>query len=300
MVSGDGVQELAAGRGGRVAGGRALPGAAGPAARGGGAARGAGGCARRLLPRAPARGGRARAVRGAAPRRHAAGVARAHAAPVRAGRAQEAERLLLHPAHRLRPLPPPLPHRRRLGLRAQLRRRRLRLRRRRRRRRPRRPRRDLAAGGRAPRTANPGARSIVQAANAVGVRSLRPLPFLLPNVTFPNYYYMKASSTPANTVYQEPYGYGNFAANVSYNGYDYGYSNPMYGIPVPPDGERLAEDRVREAAGRRHRRRRRRCQCRRSRPGTSSTRLTPTTTTSSFRSTRMPMDRSRVAPTRAR
>uniref|UniRef100_A0A0D9WGQ8 DUF632 domain-containing protein n=1 Tax=Leersia perrieri TaxID=77586 RepID=A0A0D9WGQ8_9ORYZ len=56
-----------------------------------------------------------------------------------------------------------------------------------------------------------------------------------PNVTsFPNYYYMKASSTPANTVYQEPYGYGNFAANVSYTGYDYGYSNPMYGIPMPP------------------------------------------------------------------
>uniref|UniRef100_A0A0D9ZZE9 DUF632 domain-containing protein n=1 Tax=Oryza glumipatula TaxID=40148 RepID=A0A0D9ZZE9_9ORYZ len=75
-----------------------------------------------------------------------------------------------------------------------------------------------------------------------------PYPSSFPNVTFPNYYYMKASSTPANTVYQEPYGYGNFAANVSYNGYDYGYSNPMYGIPVPPDGERLAEDRAREAA----------------------------------------------------
>uniref|UniRef100_A0A0E0DRL5 DUF632 domain-containing protein n=1 Tax=Oryza meridionalis TaxID=40149 RepID=A0A0E0DRL5_9ORYZ len=61
-----------------------------------------------------------------------------------------------------------------------------------------------------------------------------PYPSSFPNVTFPNYYYMKASSTPANTVYQEPYGYGNFAANVSYNGYDYGYSNPMYGIPVSP------------------------------------------------------------------
>ncbi|KAF0928206.1 hypothetical protein E2562_038221 [Oryza meyeriana var. granulata] len=75
-----------------------------------------------------------------------------------------------------------------------------------------------------------------------------PYPSSFPNVTFPNYYYMKASSTPANTVYQEPYGYGNFAANVSYTGYDYGYSNPMYGVPVPPEGERLAEDRGREAA----------------------------------------------------
>uniref|UniRef100_J3M7C5 DUF632 domain-containing protein n=1 Tax=Oryza brachyantha TaxID=4533 RepID=J3M7C5_ORYBR len=72
-------------------------------------------------------------------------------------------------------------------------------------------------------------------------------PSSFPNVTFPDYYYMKASSTPANTVYQEPYGYGNFAANVSYNGYDYGYSNPMYGVPIPPEGERLAEDRRREA-----------------------------------------------------
>ncbi|KAG8068609.1 hypothetical protein GUJ93_ZPchr0005g14330 [Zizania palustris] len=68
------------------------------------------------------------------------------------------------------------------------------------------------------------------------------------NVTFPNYNYMKASSAPANTVYQEPYGYGHFAANVSYLGYDNGYSNPMYGFPVPPERERPVEDRGREAA----------------------------------------------------
>uniref|UniRef100_A0ACD5U460 Uncharacterized protein n=1 Tax=Avena sativa TaxID=4498 RepID=A0ACD5U460_AVESA len=70
-------------------------------------------------------------------------------------------------------------------------------------------------------------------------------PSSFPNVAVPNYYYMKASSAQANTVYQEPYGYSNFATNVpSYMGYDYGYSNPMYGAPAaPPEG-----DRAREAA----------------------------------------------------
>ncbi|CAM0955426.1 unnamed protein product [Alopecurus aequalis] len=65
-----------------------------------------------------------------------------------------------------------------------------------------------------------------------------------PNVFVPNYHYMKASSAQPNTVYQEPYGYSNFATNVpSYMGYDYGYSNPMYGVPAHPEG-----DRAREAA----------------------------------------------------
>lgn len=64
--------------------------------------------------------------------------------------------------------------------------------------------------------------------------------------TFPGYYYMKASSTPANTVYQEPYGYGNFDATSSYMGYNYGYTNPMYGVPLPPEGDRPVEDRGRE------------------------------------------------------
>ncbi|XP_062179327.1 nitrate regulatory gene2 protein-like [Phragmites australis] len=68
------------------------------------------------------------------------------------------------------------------------------------------------------------------------------------NGTFPSYYYMKASSTPANTVYQEPYDYGNFATNASYMGYNYGYNNPMYSVPVPPEGDQPVEDRVREAA----------------------------------------------------
>lgn len=53
--------------------------------------------------------------------------------------------------------------------------------------------------------------------------------------TFPRYYYMKASSTPANTVYQDPYGHD---ATMSYMGYSYGYNNPMYGVPVPPEGDR--------------------------------------------------------------
>ncbi|CAN6350959.1 unnamed protein product [Urochloa humidicola] len=64
--------------------------------------------------------------------------------------------------------------------------------------------------------------------------------------TFPGYYYMKASSTPANTVYQEPYGYGSFATSSSYTGYSYGYNNPMYGVPLTPEGGRPAEDRARE------------------------------------------------------
>ncbi|CAD6333763.1 unnamed protein product [Miscanthus lutarioriparius] len=68
------------------------------------------------------------------------------------------------------------------------------------------------------------------------------------NATFPSYYYMKASTTPANTVYQEPYGYGNFATSSSYVGYNYGYSNPMYGVPLPPEGDRPVEDRGREQA----------------------------------------------------
>jgi hypothetical protein len=63
------------------------------------------------------------------------------------------------------------------------------------------------------------------------------------NATFPRYYYMKASSTPANTVYQEPYGYGNFATSSSYMG----YNNPMYGVPLQPDGDRPVEDRGRES-----------------------------------------------------
>ncbi|OEL20974.1 hypothetical protein BAE44_0018007 [Dichanthelium oligosanthes] len=66
------------------------------------------------------------------------------------------------------------------------------------------------------------------------------------NGTFPSYHYMKASSTPANTVYQEPYGYGNFTTSSSYMGYDYGYNNPMYGVPLPPEGDRPVEDRRRE------------------------------------------------------
>ncbi|GJN14458.1 hypothetical protein PR202_gb01290 [Eleusine coracana subsp. coracana] len=49
--------------------------------------------------------------------------------------------------------------------------------------------------------------------------------------TFPRYYYMQASATPASTVYQDPYGYGNFDTNMSYMGY---YNNPMYGVPMPP------------------------------------------------------------------
>jgi uncharacterized protein Veg len=62
------------------------------------------------------------------------------------------------------------------------------------------------------------------------------------NDTFPRYYYMKASSTPANTVYQDPYGHGN------YNTY-MGYNNPMYGAPMPPEGDpRPAENRAREPA----------------------------------------------------
>ncbi|KAJ1262993.1 hypothetical protein BS78_09G150100 [Paspalum vaginatum] len=65
---------------------------------------------------------------------------------------------------------------------------------------------------------------------------------------FPSYYYMKASSTPANTVYQEPYGYGNVATSSSYMGYDYGYNNPMYGVPLPQEGDRQVEDRAREPA----------------------------------------------------
>ncbi|KAG0518151.1 hypothetical protein BDA96_09G150700 [Sorghum bicolor] len=68
------------------------------------------------------------------------------------------------------------------------------------------------------------------------------------NATFPSYYYMKASLTPANTVYQEPYGYGNFATSSSYMGYGYGYNNPMYGVSLPPDGDRPVEDRGREPA----------------------------------------------------
>ncbi|KAM0854144.1 hypothetical protein ACQ4PT_050602 [Festuca glaucescens] len=56
-----------------------------------------------------------------------------------------------------------------------------------------------------------------------------------PNVAVPSYHYMRASSAQANTVYQEPYGYSNFATNMpSYSGYDYGYTNPMYGVPAPP------------------------------------------------------------------
>ncbi|PVH62358.1 hypothetical protein PAHAL_3G273800 [Panicum hallii] len=66
------------------------------------------------------------------------------------------------------------------------------------------------------------------------------------NGTFPGYYYMKASSTPANTVYQEPCGYGNFATSSSYMGYNYEYNNPMYGVPLPPEGGRPVEDRGRE------------------------------------------------------
>nr|CAB3465195.1 unnamed protein product [Digitaria exilis] len=66
------------------------------------------------------------------------------------------------------------------------------------------------------------------------------------NSTFPSYYYMKASSTPANTVYQEPYGDGNFATSSSYMGYNYGYNNPMYGVPLPPEGDRPVQDRGRE------------------------------------------------------
>nr|CAB3461429.1 unnamed protein product [Digitaria exilis] len=66
------------------------------------------------------------------------------------------------------------------------------------------------------------------------------------NGTFPSYYYMKASSTPANTVYQEPYGDGNFATTSSYMGYNYGYNNPMYGVPLPPEGDRPVQDRGRE------------------------------------------------------
>ncbi|XP_062231420.1 protein ROLLING AND ERECT LEAF 2-like [Phragmites australis] len=66
--------------------------------------------------------------------------------------------------------------------------------------------------------------------------------------TFPSYYYMKASSTPANTVYQEPYSYGNFATNASYTGYNYGYNNPMYGVPGPLEGDRPVEGNSREAA----------------------------------------------------
>ncbi|RLN29246.1 uncharacterized protein C2845_PM05G37490 [Panicum miliaceum] len=66
------------------------------------------------------------------------------------------------------------------------------------------------------------------------------------NAAFPGYYYMKASSTPANTVYQEPYGYGNFATSSSYMGCNYEYNNPMYGVPLPPEGGRPVEDRGRE------------------------------------------------------
>jgi hypothetical protein len=62
------------------------------------------------------------------------------------------------------------------------------------------------------------------------------------NDTFPRCYYMKASSTPANTVYQDPYGYGNYDTYM-------GYNNPMYGAPMPPEGDpRPAEDRAREPA----------------------------------------------------
>ncbi|CAL4893663.1 unnamed protein product [Urochloa decumbens] len=66
------------------------------------------------------------------------------------------------------------------------------------------------------------------------------------NGPFPGYYYMKASSTPANTVYQEPYGYGSFATSSSYTGYNYGYNNPMYGVPLTPEVDRPAEDRAGE------------------------------------------------------
>ncbi|KAL6619211.1 hypothetical protein ACP70R_034350 [Stipagrostis hirtigluma subsp. patula] len=69
--------------------------------------------------------------------------------------------------------------------------------------------------------------------------------------TFPSYHYMKASSTPANTVYQEPYGYNSFSASASYMGYGgYGneYNNPMFGVPMPPEGDRPVEDRAREPA----------------------------------------------------
>jgi uncharacterized protein Veg len=68
------------------------------------------------------------------------------------------------------------------------------------------------------------------------------------NDTFPRYYYMKASSTPANTVYQQPYGYGSFDTNMPYMGYDYGYNNPMYGVPMPQEGDRQVEDPAREPA----------------------------------------------------
>ncbi|XP_037474206.1 protein ALTERED PHOSPHATE STARVATION RESPONSE 1-like [Triticum dicoccoides] len=74
-----------------------------------------------------------------------------------------------------------------------------------------------------------------------------PSSFPIPDVAIPNAYYMKASSATANTVYQEPYGYSNFATNVpsSYMGYEYGYNNPMYGVP---EGGQPAEHRGREAA----------------------------------------------------
>ncbi|KAM0891293.1 hypothetical protein ACQ4PT_026513 [Festuca glaucescens] len=62
-------------------------------------------------------------------------------------------------------------------------------------------------------------------------------PSSFPNVAVPSYHYMRASSAQTNTVYQEPYGYSNFATpNMpSYSGYDYGYTNPMYGAPAPPE-----------------------------------------------------------------
>ncbi|VAH07624.1 unnamed protein product [Triticum turgidum subsp. durum] len=73
-----------------------------------------------------------------------------------------------------------------------------------------------------------------------------PSSFPIPDVAIPNAYYMKASSAAANTVYQEPYGYSNFATNVpSYMGYEYGYNNPMYGVP---EGGQPVEHRGREAA----------------------------------------------------
>ncbi|GJM88638.1 hypothetical protein PR202_ga04723 [Eleusine coracana subsp. coracana] len=59
----------------------------------------------------------------------------------------------------------------------------------------------------------------------------RPPTFQEDRPTFPRYYYMQASATPASTVYQDPYGYGNFDTNMSYMGY---YNNPMYGVPMPP------------------------------------------------------------------
>ncbi|XP_051199534.1 protein ROLLING AND ERECT LEAF 2 [Lolium perenne] len=63
-------------------------------------------------------------------------------------------------------------------------------------------------------------------------------PSSFPNVAVPSYHYMRASSAQPNTVYQEPYGYSNFATPSmppSYSGYDYGYTNPMYGVPAPPE-----------------------------------------------------------------